>query len=457
MNIKSSISLLSIGLLVAMAAGGCGRDTGTLPEASASTNPVVFDDDFSEGLDFQAFQWSDEYALDMDFEVVYRGSASLKVDVPGPGSFAGGAFVTFAGRDLSGYNALTFWAVASRTDTLDIAGFANNNTGTSLYDASWSTIPVGTAWKKYTIPIPYPPRLAFEQGLFFFAEAVEAGKTGYQIWFDDVMFADVDSISNPRPSMTTETLEPYVGSTVAVSGTKTVFRVGNEDMTVDHLPGHFTFTSSDEEVAEIVDNQIVVTGVGTATITAKLDTVTVDGVVTLNTTAAPTTAAPTPTEPATDVISLFSNAPGYVNFPVDTWAAPWAGASQEVEDIEIAGDEVKVYTNLTYAGIEFATQTLDVSEMTHFRMDIWVPSGTYFKVKLVDFGEDGVYGGAPDAEHELTFNASSTPPLVTGEWVTLDKSLADDFTGLVTREHMAQIIISGNTRTVYVDNIYFHK
>jgi hypothetical protein len=256
--------------------------------------------------------------------------------------------------------------------------------------------------------------------------------------------------------MNTETMEPYVGSIVLVNGTKTVFRVGEEDMTVNHLPGYFTFTSSDEDVAAIVDNQIVVTGVGSATITAKLDTVAVDGVVTLNTTGAPTVAAPTPTELPTDVISLFSDAPGYVNFPVDTWAAPWAGASQEVEDITVAGDTVKVYTNLTYAGIEFATQTLDVTEMTHFRMDIWIPSGTYFKVKLVDFGEDGVYGGAPDAEHELTFNASSTPPLVTGEWVSLDKSL-DEFTGLVTRQHMAQIIISGNTKTVYVDNIYFHR
>ena len=457
MTLRNSISLVTLSLLMALSAGGCSRDTGTLLEATASPNPIVFDDDFSEGLEFQAFEYSDQYALNMNFDVVYRGSASLIVNVPAPGAFAGGAFVTYAGRDLSSYNALTFWAVATRTDTLDIVGFANNNSGNSLYEASWSTIPVGTAWKKYTVPIPYPPRLVFEQGLFFFAETVESRNTGYQIWFDDIMFENVDNISNPRPSMTTETIEPYVGSRVSVNGTRTVFKVDDKDMTVEHLPGYFTFTSSDEDVAAIEDNQIVVKSVGTATITAKLDTVTVDGVVTLNTTAAPTTPAPTPTESPADVISLFSNASGYVNFPVDTWAAPWSGASQEVEDILVAGDDVKVYTNLTYAGIDFGTQTLDVSGMTHFRMDIWVPSGTYFKVKLVDFGEDGEYGGAPDAEHELTFNATSTPPLVTGQWITLDKSLEEDYVGLVTREHMAQIIISGNTKTVYVDNIYFHR
>jgi hypothetical protein len=442
---------------VILAAAGCGRDTGGLDEVTASTNPIVFDDDFSAGLDFHAFMWSQTDALVMDVFVAYRGTASLRVDVPDAGGFAGGAFVTYGGRDLTEYNALTFWARASRKDTLDIVGLGNNNTGTSKYEASWSTIPLETRWKKYVVPIPFPPRLAVEQGLFYFAEAVPDGSTGYEIWFDDIMFEEIGTISNPRPSMTSETLEPFVGATVNVKGAQTIFRVGEDDQTIDHLPGYFTFASSDDEIVAIVDDEIKVVGVGTATITAKLDTVGVDGEVTLLTTAAPTTAASTPAEPAGEVISLFSNAPGYVNVPVDTWAAPWSGASQEVTDFKVAGDDVKVYTNLTYAGIEFATETIDASEMTYFHMDIWVPSGTYFMVKLVDFGADGVYGGAPDSEHELMFNAGSTPPLVTGEWVSLDMHLDDDFTRLITRAHVAQLIISGNTKTVYVDNIYFHR
>jgi len=233
--------------------------------------------------------------------------------------------------------------------------------------------------------------------------------------------------------------------------------VAGSDQTIDHFPGYFTFTSSDEEVAEVSGGEITVVGVGTAEITAKLDTLMVDGKVTLNTTAAPVTAAPTPTEPAGEVISLFSNAPGYVNVPVDTWAATWAGASHEVADITVAGDDVKVYTNLTYAGIEFVSQTVNAGEMNYFHMDIWVPQGTQFKVKLVDFGEDGTWGGAPDSEDELTFTPVSDPALVTGEWVSLDMHLRDDFTRLVSTEHMAQLIISGNTKTVFVDNVYFHK
>jgi hypothetical protein len=170
----------------------------------------------------------------------------------------------------------------------------------------------------------------------------------------------------------------------------------------------------------------------------------------------PTTPAPNPTYPAADVVSLFSNP--YTNVPVDTWSAVWDNA--DVADVQVAGNDTKLYTNLVFAGIEFINQTVDASSMTHFRMDIWTPDPTalpaVFKIKLVDFGADGVFGGGDDVEHELTFNANSTPPLVTGNWVSFDIPLSN-FTGLTTRGHLAQLIISGDPNTVYVDNVLFHK
>ncbi len=58
---------------------------------------------------------------------------SLKISVPKrddpDGGYAGGAFVAQNARDLSGYNALTFWAKASRAEVFDVVGFANDNTG----------------------------------------------------------------------------------------------------------------------------------------------------------------------------------------------------------------------------------------------------------------------------------------------------------------------------------------
>jgi hypothetical protein len=94
-------------------------------------------------------------------------------------------------------------------------------------------------------------------------------------------------------------------------------------------------------------------------------------------------------------------------------------------------------------------------------MDVWTPDPTaspaIFKIKLVDFGANGIFAGGDDVEHELTFNASSTPALVTGSWITFDIPLSN-FTGLVTKGHLAQLIFVGDPiKKVYVDNILFHK
>jgi hypothetical protein len=92
-------------------------------------------------------------------------------------------------------------------------------------------------------------------------------------------------------------------------------------------------------------------------------------------------------------------------------------------------------------------------------MDVWVPGGTTFQVKLVDFGADGVFGGTgadQDTQHELTFTAATTPALQHREWTGSSCQLSA-FTGLVDRGHLAQLILSGDVGTAYVDNIYFHK
>ena len=101
---------------------------------------------------------------------------------------------------------MTFWARASRPEIFDIVGLANDNTGTSKYVAGWGNIPLKTTWEKYVVAIPFPARLAAERGLFFFADAVPEDSSGYTVWFDDVRFELIGGISNPRPSMITETM-----------------------------------------------------------------------------------------------------------------------------------------------------------------------------------------------------------------------------------------------------------
>ena len=159
------------------------------------------------------------------------------------------------------------------------------------------------------------------------------------------------------------------------------------------------------------------------------------------------TAAPTPTRAAANVISLYSNA--YTNRTVDTWSAVWDNA--DVTDTIISGNDTKIYSNLNFAGIEFTSNVINATAMTHFHIDIWTPNSTTFKVKLVDFGANGVYdGGGDDKEHELTF----TPTL--NGWVSYDLPLSD-FVNMTTRAHLAQLILVGSNSKVYVDNVYFYN
>jgi len=159
----------------------------------------------------------------------------------------------------------------------------------------------------------------------------------------------------------------------------------------------------------------------------------------------PTVAAPTPTLPQANVMSMFSNA--YTNVPVDTWKTDWSDAT--LAEVQIAGNDTKKYTSLNFVGIETVANQLDITEMEYFNVDVWSPNFTIFKIKLVDFGANGAFDGGDNVEHELTFN---TP--VQGEWITMSIPLSD-FTGLVTKEHIAQLIFVGGGGKVYIDNVYF--
>ena len=161
-------------------------------------------------------------------------------------------------------------------------------------------------------------------------------------------------------------------------------------------------------------------------------------------------AAPVPTIPAANVISMFSDS--YTNVAVDTWRTSWSQAN--LEDIEISGNKTKKYSALNFVGIEATTTPINASAMTFFHADIWSSDLTEFKVKLVDFGADGAFGGGDDKEHEITILNPEKE-----KWVSLDIPLSD-FTGLTTRSHIAQLIFvggpSGNT-TVFVDNVFFYN
>ena len=454
MFVKSRSVFLVLGVLLALSASGCAEHRGIL--APTIKDPVVFADNFGANVDFQAFLGSKLDAVQIDSSVTRSGATSLRITVPAAGdptgTYAGGAFTTGRARDLSTYDALTFWAKADRAVTFNVVGLGNDNTGTSRYEASLPNVAMTTEWTRFVIPIPLASRLVDEKGLFFFAEGPEAG-AGATVWLDDIVFEKLGTITSPRPSIATQTLTPDVGSSITVPGTRVTFAVDGVDQTVDAMPGYFTFVSSEETVAIGGEGVVRVVGLGSATITALLGGIPATGALTLTPNPAPQTAAPAPAVPAADVISLFSNA--YSSVAVDTWSAGWDLA--DVADVQVAGNDTKKYSNLTYAGIEFTgSHMIDATAMTHFHIDVWAPAGTSFRVKLVDFGANGIFGGGDDREHELTFTSASTPAFTPLAWSSLEIPLAS-FLNLTTRGHLAQLILSGNTGSAYVDNVYFHK
>ncbi|MGO4905261.1 hypothetical protein [Flavobacterium sp. W20_MBD1_R3] len=161
-------------------------------------------------------------------------------------------------------------------------------------------------------------------------------------------------------------------------------------------------------------------------------------------------AAPVPTIPAANVISMFSDS--YTNVAVDTWRTSWSQAN--LEDIDISGNKTKKYSALNFVGIEATSSPINASAMTFFHIDIWSSDLTEFKVKLVDFGANGAFGGGDDKEHEITISNPEKE-----KWVSLDIPLSN-FTGLTTRSHIAQLILVGapsGSTTVYVDNVFFYN
>ena len=441
----------------------CKRELDELEPATYPTTPDVFIDAFSPGLNYAAFGGSDVRAFDVDTDVKYKGTASMRIAVPDfgdpAGAYAGGVYFTNTGRDLSGYNALTFWAKASKSATIDLIGFGND-LGENKYQAAIAGLEVNTNWKKYYIPIPDASKLTAERGMLFYSEGPEDGK-GYTFWIDEVRFENLGTIAHARAGIMDGedvTVEAETGNTYNVVGFASFNLPDGVDQRVEAAPAYFDFTTSDAAVASVSTSGLVkVMDAGTTVINASLGGVPAQGSLTIVSTGDPVlpqTAAPVPTVPAQDVISVFSNV--YNNVPVDFFNGYWQFSTAQTFDVQIDGDDVKRYTQLNFVGIQFTAPVIDATAMTDFHIDIWTPDpvspSTQFKVLLVDIGADGSFGGNDDSSHEITIGGSM---LATETWISLDIPFSD-FPGLTSRTPLAQIVLSGDLPNLFVDNIYFY-
>ncbi|MFK7936677.1 MAG: carbohydrate binding domain-containing protein [Saprospiraceae bacterium] len=463
-NYKYSPIILFAALLLLLTPSCRRDDINELEPATFPTTAEIFIDGFSGGLNYAAFGGSDVTAFDVDTEVKYAGESSMKFAIPDAGSptgsYAGGIFSTEVGRDLSGYDALTFWARGSQAATIDEIGFGNSSAG-ETYKVAVNGLAINTNWKKYIIPIPDPSKLTQERGMLFYAESPENEK-GYTFWLDEVKFETIGRIAHPKPAILEgqdQEIAAETGDELPIGGTFSTFNLPTGvDMRVEVAPAYFNYTSSAPEVAAVSAGGVVsVMTKGETIITAALGDVAAEGsfkVVSSGDPVRPLAPAPTPTVPADKVISMFSNA--YEDVAIDTWNTRWEFSTAEDIDLQIEGDDVKRYSQLNFVGIEFTSQKINASNMTHYHIDMWTPNPTdlpaSFKVALIDFGPDGNFGGGDDSSHEISV---TSPTLVSNNWVSIDVPLTD-FSGLTRRANLAQMVFSGDLPTAFVDNIYFY-
>ena len=454
-----------LGLLLLLFSS-CERDLNELSEATYTTNPDVFRDTFSAGLNYAAFLGSKLDAFQVDTEVTYNNSAaSMRIEVPNAnnpqGGYAGGAYFTSTPRDLSQYNVLSCWIKASQPATIDVLGFGID-LAENKYNVNLNNVVVNSNWRKVYIPIPDAAKLTAERGMFYYSEGPENG-FGYTIWIDEVKFENLGTIAQGFGSIENgqnKVLNLESNDVYTIQNLSATFNMPDAtNLTVGCNANYFTFNSSNPTIAS-VDGQgsITALSVGTTAVSASLGNLPTYGSLQITATGPailPTTAAPTPTVNSANVISMYSDA--YTNVPVNTWNTGWQFSTAQQSFIQVAGNNTIRYKNLNFVGVEFTSPVINAAAMTTFHLDIWTPetinAGSQFKIKLVDFGANGVYAGGDDSEHEITIPASS---LSSQNWISLNIPLAS-FTGLTSRAHLAQLIFSGSLSNVLVDNVYFFQ
>jgi hypothetical protein len=435
--------------------------------ATFPTNGDVFLDAFSAGLDYFPFvgAGADPEAFSVETEEVFEGDASMRFDVPAFGNgFVGAAFNTTANRDLSGFDALTFYAKASQAADINEIGFGIDGSTNNRFQVTTQNLKVGTRWQKYVIPIPDASKLSNETGLFWLAEgaANEDDEGGYTLWFDEVKFEKLGTVAQSRPAILNGSdieQEGFLDIPVTLSGLTQTFNVGSlGDVTVLVKPSYYDFASSNNAVATVNElGTVSIIGTGEAEITATLANVAAAGSLSLSVSRAFDFAPIPPARDPADVISVFSEA--YNNIAVDYFNGFFIPDGQTTlggaPPLDLNGDRVINYTDLNFVGIGFFDEVppVDASQMTTLHLDIKVneniDSGDFIRLQLLNSVANNETSGT------FTLNAND---LSRDEWVSFDIPLTD-FSGLNDRSKLGLLffITDSSISDIFVDNIYFYR
>lgn len=464
------ISLLSI-LLFAVTVS-CEREISDEVEFATfpKTSEVFTDAPIGLGSNFYfPYGGSKATAWSVDDEVSYKGEASMRFDVPNAndleGNYAGAIFRIDgdgSGRDLSGFDALTFWAKASQAVTISEIGFGEDF-GENKYVTTRTNVNLTTNWVKYIIPIPDASKLVQERGMLRYSAGgigPVGQEVGYTFWLDEVRFERLGTIAQPQPAILNglDVVEQtFTGSDIdiAVSGLPTTFNVNGTNLTVYSTPAYFTFMTSDTGVAIVNERGLVsVIDKGTATITAIMAGVAAKGSLNVTSSGALAT-APVPTRPAANVKSIFSDV--YIAATSSNFTPNFGGSTTQTTLAGSNGNSVQIYTNNNFTGIIF-DNTVDASTLTHLHIDIYTQrAGTNVGIQIRDIGankviETNVNNGFPSGDDkDFRFTATG---LTVGGWTSFDIPLGGDVTS--QKNNLGALILTDGPDFI-LDNIYFYK
>ncbi|MEM7297391.1 MAG: carbohydrate-binding protein [Bacteroidota bacterium] len=396
----------TIYLLIALLGISCTRDEEVLPNATFPTTagiftdvPVSLTDEFF--ISFDPAQGANTNGFGVDEDVAFEGTTSIRIDVPSDddpdGTFIGGIFLDRGeGRDLTSYNALTFWARASTTATIGLLGFGTDF-GDNTYAASLTDTDFSTKWTKYVIPIPDPSKLVQEKGMFIFSAGSQStGGQGYTFWIDELKFENLTSVAQRQP----RALDLQV-----------LFNVDGQEVAVNAAAGYFDESDFDF--------------------------------------------APTPpARDAADVVSIFSDS--YTNVQVDNYNGFFQFATTQGGATAIGSQNFISYTDLNFVSINmFNSPDVNATGMTHIHVDINVreaiDAGDFINFQIIN--NDG--GASPSSG---TVSLQSYASFQQEEWVSYDIPLTD-FTGLAGTQDIDLIffVSDATISNVLVDNVYFYR
>ena len=153
------------------------------------------------------------------------------------------------------------------------------------------------------------------------------------------------------------------------------------------------------------------------------------------------TSVPTPTQPASDVVSIFSSA--YT--PATNMSIGWWGQSTSLTEQEIAGQKVLYLRNFNYQGWDL-NPVLDVTDYDYMHVDLWTADA-------MKFGFTPISNVNGTQERSYIVNEVKQ-----NEWNSYDVPLSYFKEGGVNFSSIFQFKLDqGTGEDIYVANVYFWK